>query len=97
MCCHFLLQGIFLTQGLNSGLLHYRQVLYCLSHQGSPGEWGRIPDPRLVGDSVVVPWRPVQVDSGAQTSTGVRKVYFSWEGGEVGDWQLLGSSDICVS
>ena len=33
--CHFLLQGIFPTQGLNLGLLHYRQMLYCLSHQGS--------------------------------------------------------------
>ena len=33
---HFLLQGIFLTQGLNPGLLHCRQVLYHLSHQGSP-------------------------------------------------------------
>ena len=30
---HFLLQGIFLTQGLNSGLLHRRQILYHLSHQ----------------------------------------------------------------
>ena len=29
-----LLQGIFPTQGLNPGLLHYRQILYCLSHQG---------------------------------------------------------------
>ena len=28
--CHFLLQGIFPTQGLNLGLLHYRQTLYCL-------------------------------------------------------------------
>ena len=26
--CHFLLQGIFWTQGLNRGLLHCRQVLY---------------------------------------------------------------------
>ena len=34
--CHFLLQEIFLTQGLNPGLLHCRQTLYCLSHQGSP-------------------------------------------------------------
>ena len=34
--CHFFLQGIFLTQGLNPGLLHCRQILYCLSHQGSP-------------------------------------------------------------
>ena len=33
--CHFLLQGIFLTQGLNLGLLHCRQILYSLSHQGS--------------------------------------------------------------
>ena len=34
-CC-FLLQGIFPTQGLNPGLPHCRQMLYCLSHQGSP-------------------------------------------------------------
>ena len=34
---HSFLQGIFLTQGLkNLGLLHCRQILYCLSHQGSP-------------------------------------------------------------
>ena len=30
---HFLLQGIFPTQGSNPGLLHYRQTLYPLSHQ----------------------------------------------------------------
>ena len=38
MGCHFLLQGIFLTQGSNSclfHLLHCRQILYHLSHQGS--------------------------------------------------------------
>ena len=33
---HFLLQGIFLTQSSNPVLLHCRQILYCLSHQGSP-------------------------------------------------------------
>jgi len=33
---HSLLQGIFPTQGLNQGLLHYRQILYRLGHQGSP-------------------------------------------------------------
>ena len=33
--CHFLLQGIFPIQGSNPGL-HYRQILYCLGHQGSP-------------------------------------------------------------
>ena len=34
--CHFLLQGIFPTKGLNPGLLHCRQILYQLSSQGSP-------------------------------------------------------------
>ena len=33
--CHSLLQGIFLTQGSNPGLLHSRKILYHLSHQGS--------------------------------------------------------------
>ena len=33
--CHFLLQGILLTQGLNTGLLHCRQILYWLSYKGS--------------------------------------------------------------
>ena len=31
-----LLQGIFPTQGSNPGLPHCRQILYQLSHQGSP-------------------------------------------------------------
>ena len=34
--CRALLQGIFPTQGLNPSLLHCRQILYHLSHQGSP-------------------------------------------------------------
>ena len=37
--CHALLQGIFPTQGLNPHLLcllHCRQILYPLSHLGSP-------------------------------------------------------------
>ena len=38
--CHALLQGIFPTQGSNSGLPHYRQILYRLSHQGSPRTLG---------------------------------------------------------
>ena len=33
-----LLQGIFLTQGSNPGLPHCRQILYWLSHQGSPDD-----------------------------------------------------------
>ena len=32
--CHFLLHGIFLTQGLNLGLLHWQVIL----HHGITGE-----------------------------------------------------------
>ena len=40
-----LLQGIFPTQGLNPGLLHCGQILYCLSHKRSPRirEWVAYP------------------------------------------------------
>ena len=38
--CHALFQGNFLTQGSNPGLLHCREILYCLSHQGSPDHQG---------------------------------------------------------
>ena len=40
--CHALLQGIFPTQELNRGLLHCRQILYHLSHQGS-SQWVLLP------------------------------------------------------
>ena len=33
-CWHFLLQGMFPTLGLNPGLLHCKQILYYLNHQG---------------------------------------------------------------
>ena len=44
---HALLQGIFPTQRLNSGLPHCRQILHHLSHQGSPRilEWVAYPSP----------------------------------------------------
>ena len=40
-----LLHGIFPTQGWNPGLLHCRQILYQLSHKGSPRilEWVAYP------------------------------------------------------
>ena len=34
--CHFLLQGILPTQGLNLGVLHCRQILSQLSYKGNP-------------------------------------------------------------
>ena len=45
VCSLSLLQGIFPTQGLNPGLLHCGQILYQLSHKGSPRilEWVAYP------------------------------------------------------
>ena len=40
--CHSLLQGIFPTQGLNPSLLHCRQILYYLTHQGSSQPSGMV-------------------------------------------------------
>ena len=43
--CHAFLQGIFPTQGSNPGLPHCRQILYQVSHKGSPRilEWVAYP------------------------------------------------------
>ena len=49
--CHFSLQGIFLTQGSNTGLQYHRQFLYCLSHQGSP-----ITQQEHIKESKIQPW-----------------------------------------
>ena len=48
--CHALLQGIFPTQGSNSGLPHGRRILYCLSHQGSP-YWYVLPHKAFIESS----------------------------------------------
>ena len=37
--CHFLLQGMFPTQGLNSLLLHWQRGSLPQNHQGSPVYW----------------------------------------------------------
>ena len=62
MGCHSLLQGIFPTQGLNPGLRHCRQILYHLSHQGSPKSQsvqiipfpGDLPDPGIEPGSLAL-------------------------------------------
>ena len=61
--CHALLQGIFPTEGMNPGLPHGRQVLYHLSHQGSPSlkhgmsllRRGQSPPRQLLGPVAYLP------------------------------------------
>ena len=64
--CHALLQGIFPTQGSNPGLPHCRQILYQLSHKGSPrilDVWP-ILSPVDLPNPVIKPGSPaLQVDS----------------------------------
>ena len=58
--------GLFTTQELNSGLLHCRQILYQLSHQGSPRilEWVAYPFYSGTSDSGIEPGSPaLQVGS----------------------------------
>jgi len=61
-----LLQGIFPTQGWNPGLPHCRQILYQLSHKGSPRilEWVAYPFSSSIPDPGIEPVSPtVQTDS----------------------------------
>ena len=54
------LQGIFPTQGSNPGLPHCRQILYQLSHKGSPRilEWVAYPSPADLPDPGIEPGSP---------------------------------------
>ena len=59
---HSLLQGIFPTQGLNPGFPHYRQILYQLSHQGSPKRV--VKRERIIQEELMVIWDTVGVMPG---------------------------------
>ena len=71
--------GDFPTQGSNPGLPHCRQILYCLSYQGSPGimEWVAYPFSR--GSSQ--PRNQISVScfaGGFFTSWATRKAWCNW-------------------
>ena len=59
-----LLQGIFPTQGLNPGLPHHGQILYQLSHNGSPRILGRVTYPFSRGSSWPRNWTEVSCIAG---------------------------------
>ena len=61
-----LLQGIFPTHGMNQGLPHCRQILYCLSHKGSP---------RIL-EGVAVPFS--RGPSWPRNGTGVSCIHCRW-------------------
>ena len=53
--CHFLLQGIFPTQGSNPGLPHCRQTLYRLCHQD--GLKLNIPKIKIMASGPITSWQ----------------------------------------
>ena len=61
---HTLLQGIFPTQWPNSGLPRYRQILYPLSHQGSPRILESVAYPFSSGSSQPRNWTRVSCIAG---------------------------------
>ena len=73
--CHAFLQGIFPTQGLNPGLLHCRQILYQLSHQGNPWilEW--VANHFSRGSSWPRNWTRVSTAGGFFTSWATREAH----------------------
>ena len=61
-----LLQMIFSTQGSKPYLLHYRQILYCLSYQGSP-EVGHI-FRSLVNKTIMCLWWSIRLQGTYQAA-----------------------------
>ena len=76
-----LLQGIFLTQGSNQGLLHCRQILYQFNHKGSPRilEW--VAYPFSSGSSWPRNWTRIScIADGFFTKWAIREAHSPWEG-----------------
>ena len=77
--CHFLLQGIFPTQGLNPGLLHSRQTLLPLSHQGSLCQISGWPLNNIqVGQTQAVLLRPKKKNSTEISHAAQETEYTAW-------------------
>ena len=82
-----LLQGIFATQGWKPGLLHCRQILYCLSHKGSPRILGWVAYPFSSGYSWPRNWTQVSCIAGrfftswaiAKSWTWLKNFHFHFE------------------
>ena len=72
---HFLLRSIFLTQGLNTGLQHCRQILYHLSHQGSSFYMAEILSPQLVSKDNFWPPYPFTFKNVSELFSGLSQYF----------------------
>ena len=73
--CHFLPQGIFLTQGSKLGLLHCKQILYCLSHQcvSCSVASDSLRPPRLYPTRLLCPWDSLGKNTGVDCQVRLQK------------------------
>ena len=72
-----LLQGIFPTQGSNPGLLHCRQILYQLSHKGSPRILERVAYPFSGGSFPPRNWTGIScIAGGFFTNWAIREALY---------------------
>ena len=86
MGCHALLQGIFLTQGSNPSPPRGRQILYHLSHEGSPRilEWVAYPFSKDLPD----PGNELGFPALQADSLQAREASFPWVTREAPSWYL---------
>ena len=55
--CHAIFQGTFPTQGSNPDLPHCRQILFCLSHQGSPKKYWKSLSGVVIWSELAAAWK----------------------------------------
>ena len=82
---HSLLQGIFLTQRTNPGLMNCRHILYCLSHQGREAMPWEIQAAPWTGHKVTRKWCE------GSTQPVVKKIQGLWklEGVQNHNWDVF--------
>ena len=87
VCSLSLLQEIFPTHGSNPGLPHCRQILYQLSHKGSPGDKEGNAQSRELVDFAVLWLNTIE----SVSKVGMKCQYqgreqISWEGRSINIW-----------
>ena len=76
--CHSLLQGIFLIQGLNLGLLHCRWILYWLSHQGNPCDFSYYSWKIVITFSLQISISPKNNESGEERGFAITEGHYNY-------------------
>ena len=92
-----LLQRIFPTQGSNPGLLHWRQILYQLSHKGSPRMLEKEAFPFSSRSSQPRNWTWVSCTAGGFfTNWAIREAHYPVLCGDPNGKKIKKREDVCI-